>query len=151
MSCSVMDCGFSEQAGKVAEYRRWIDERAECTVTGSREDSYAELDRATQACSKPDWDGHGARPIDGLSLEWAVHVLRSLPRGAVPPGIGVDPDGEVSLEWYSSSHRTLAISVSPSGDLRYAGIVDGCRFSGSIPFFGQFPRELTSLLDQVYA
>ena len=43
----------------------------------------------------------------------------------VPCGeIGLEDDGDVSIDWYLNSWRMLSISVSPEGRLAWAGLFD---------------------------
>lgn len=48
-------------------------------------------------------------------------------------GLGVDPDGEVSFEWYGESPRNLlGVSMSPQGQMAYAWTVGAERGRGVI-------------------
>src|SRR5262245_51649772 len=76
-----------------------------------------ELISVWEECREPDWDGHGALPVSQKSLDDAYRVLDSLPLGLPLPSVGADPDGQVTLEWRTSSRRTLSVSVDPAGYL----------------------------------
>lgn len=75
---------------------------------------------AAESASEYDWDGYGARPAHPDAVTHAVRFFASLPRELPPPEVGVDPDGDIAFEWYSND-RVFSISVSPLGELHYAG------------------------------
>jgi len=89
----------------------------------------AVVDAAARA-SRPDWDGYGARPANLDSVRYAGSFLTLLPANYATPEVGVDPDGDVSLEWYASPERLFSISVSPRGELHYAGRFGKSRVRG---------------------
>lgn len=59
--------------------------------------------------------------IASQSLMHAKRFIDLLPPNWPTPEIGLDPDGEVSFEWYKTPDKLLAISVSREGDLHFAG------------------------------
>lgn len=68
--------------------------------------------------------------VNVLSAVYATHFLLSLPTAEyLPTDISIDPDGEVSFDW-GEGNRRFAVSVSPSGTLAFAGIVDNERLVG---------------------
>ena len=66
------------------------------------------------------------------------------------PSVGVDADGEISLEWHGAPGSLLSISVSPSAELVYAGIFGSARVSGREPFAARFPTVLLSQLQRLF-
>lgn len=78
------------------------------------------------------WDGHGAAPV-------------TLPA----PEVSIDPDGEVSFDWYAGPRRTLSMSLDPFGTLRYASIIGGSEKFGLEPWRNGIPESVLRLLQKV--
>lgn len=85
---------------------------------------------AVRSASSLDWDGQGAHPVNTDSARHAARFLALLPAHYPAPDVGVDPDGEVSIEWYASAERIFSVSVAPSGELHYAGRFGKSRVRG---------------------
>ncbi len=111
--------------------------------------AFAALSRLAQECENANWDGYGAAPVSQRGIEEASAVIRSLPLGFPQPDTSADFDGHVTLEWYRSPTRTLAVSVSPDGLLHYAAIIGASRQFGTEPFLGPLPERLTELVRRV--
>lgn len=89
----------------------------------------AELREVIEECSAPGWDGYGAEAIDPASASMAELLVEALPEMIGPPAFGVDPDGEVTIEWCASSDRSLSLSVGAGGEISFAwklGDKGGC-------------------------
>ncbi|MGQ0525247.1 MAG: hypothetical protein ACT4P8_16500 [Betaproteobacteria bacterium] len=71
-------------------------------------------------CSRPDWDGNGACPLDERAALAAVDFIRALPEGVPLPDLASEPDGSISLDWIQSRNRLFSLSVGPSNRLVYA-------------------------------
>lgn len=100
-------------------------------------------------CSRPEWDGGSAQAVTAESLGLAQRFLDTLPLGTVAPSVGVEPDGQLTLEWHAGPHWTLSISVDPKGDLLYAALLGSRWVCGTEPFFGEVPRCLLRLIHEV--
>lgn len=111
-------------------------------VDGELADVYME-------CSEPDWDGHNAFPVDPDSYLLAKHFLLSLPLGIRRPSVGAEPDGMMTLEWYSGVRRTLSISFDPEGKLHYAALIGASRPYGTESFTDDVPQLLLELIRRV--
>jgi hypothetical protein len=81
----------------------------------------AEIDELVTECAVKNWNGYGADPINLLSVEKAKAFVRMLPPEFPPAEACADPDGDVSLTWFTPSH-TFTVSVGPDGALSYAGL-----------------------------
>ncbi len=65
------------------------------------------------------------------SAQRAIDMLRGLLLiSGELPGVSIDPDGEVSLEWYREPRRVFSVSVGANGELNYAGLFGGSRVHG---------------------
>ena len=71
------------------------------------------------------WDGGHASAADPRAIARAVAFVRALPEDCVPSGVGIDPDGSVSLDWNAPGHRVLTISVSGHDDRLACAWIDG--------------------------
>lgn len=109
----------------------------------------ADLDGLAEECALRHWDGYEAEPVIRESIEHARSFLRALPLGMAPPTLGVEPDGQVTLEWYASPRRLLSVSMSPDGNLHYAALIGATRQFGTEPFFGEVPRAIVELIRRV--
>ncbi|MCL4741158.1 MAG: hypothetical protein KJZ54_03055 [Phycisphaerales bacterium] len=119
------------------------------SVTFGLEDLFADLWRLTNECARPGWDGYEAEPISPGSIDHAARLLRALPLGTPRPSVGAEPDGQVTLEWYSSPRRVLSVSVSPDGNLHYAALLGAVQQYGTEPFFGDLPAAILDLIRRV--
>jgi len=131
-----------EQTAEVAEGLS----RTESVGHGS---TWLELERVVGSCGHDGWDGYGATAISGYSLTVAARLLFVLPIGVTAPTVSVDPDGEVSYEWYTSASRVLSVSVGADGMLHYAARVGASRHHGAEPFLGHFPTVILDLVRKV--
>ncbi|MBI1902176.1 MAG: hypothetical protein HYS13_13835 [Planctomycetia bacterium] len=80
-----------------------------------------------------------------------VFLTEALPLGFPAPSIGAEPDGDLTLEWHCSPRRTLSVSVSPEGDLDYAGLFGPNRTYGTEVFYGEVPETILRLIRRVYS
>ena len=108
-----------------------------------------ELQELQSECAAPDWDGYGASPINPTSYSLAQGFLESLPLGMSAPSAAVEPDGQVSLEWYQSPKHIVSISFDPNNLIHYASIIGSRKASGSEPFIGNIPRVILELARKV--
>ena len=118
------------------------------TVLG-HSDLSRELDLLAEECAADNWDGYGAIPVVLESIAQAHEFLRVLPLGMTRPTIGVEPDGQVTFEWYASPRRTLSVSVSPEGELHYAALLGPSRQYGSEPLLGEIPAAILELIRRI--
>lgn len=106
---------------------------------------FNELFAIAEGCKAVNWDGQGALPVSDESYRAAYRFLEALPLGYWRPSIGVEPDGEITVEWYHSSRRTLSISFSKNGELHYAALLGASKAYGTEPFFGDIPKTVIDL------
>src|SRR5436309_1337779 len=116
-------------------------------------DQYRQLQVALAALARDaacgNWDGHGASPVNDAALAYAGRVAQMLPVTIPAPEVSVDPDGEVSFDWYASPRRSLSVSIDPVGTLRYASIVGGSENFGLEPWRDGLPESVLRLLQKV--
>lgn len=83
------------------------------------------LNNIYEGCSQPNWDGYGAKPIDLETYYQSERFINCLPDDIPYPEVTPDPDGEVSFEWFKSSHKIFSVSIGRNGELSYTGILTG--------------------------
>ena len=108
-----------------------------------------DLSDARREAASANWDGQGALPVDGLALLFSQQFARMLPNTNCPVEVSVDPDGEVSFDWYAGPRRSLSVSVGPTGTLRYASILGGSEAWGSEPWCDGVPEAIGRLLHEI--
>lgn len=108
-----------------------------------------ELRGVADECSSNGWDGYEAAPVEQETIRQANHFLDALPLGMAVPSVGVEPDGQITFEWYQSPRRILSVSVSPEGDLHYAALLGYRKSYGTEPFFGEIPSDVLNLVRRV--
>ncbi len=103
-----------------------------------------------QRCQKPKWDGDQAEAITEETYEVARSFLEALPRDSQLPTVTAEPDGQLNFEWYQAPRRLLTVSVSASGTMYWAALIDSEDPRGSCQFVDQFPKTLLYWISQVY-
>jgi len=139
MSRSTLPQGFSEAAVIVADATRRNYGRLAESVIFSKQPAFDELGEVWNDCHNPNWDAHGAEPVERETLRNVYLFIEALPHGYPLPSVGAEPDGHVTLEWYRATNWVLSVSVSPEGVLYYAALLGDedprgtCRFDGEVP------------------
>lgn len=89
-------------------------------------------------------------PNSGV-LKSFISFIKLLP-GTVPsPAIGVDPDGEISLDWAKSKRFIFSISIGANNTLSYAGKFGRAKVHGFETFTGEIPDEIIRNLKRLYS
>ena len=75
-----------------------------------------------KGCTRPDWDGYGAKAISSVAVGNALKFLALLPLSTPEPEVTPEVDGTIGFEWYASDDdRVFSLDVSSDGLLTYAG------------------------------
>lgn len=145
--------GWSDEALFVAEQMEAKREHwQESYVLGQQvRSSLNELDELFETCREPGWDGYEAQPIALPTFELTRLFLNALPIGIPGPSVGAEPDGDITLEWYRSPRRVLSVSVTSNFDLHYAALTGASKHYGTVPFFGEVPGTIMSLVYDIMA
>lgn len=114
--------------------------------TLGHQEALDELWEVWNDCRETGWDGFGALPVDQETYRAAYVLIESLPLGFPKPSIGVEPDGQLTLEWHKNPRRTLSVSVDPDGFLHFAGLYGVDQRYGKLTFFSTAPKELIHLV-----
>lgn len=134
---------LDQQLSKVSRsLHRSVALGAESAVRGDLATTYVE-------CSEPNWDGFNALPVNFDSFALAEQFLIALPLGIQRPSAGAEPDGQMTLEWYSGIRRSISISFDPDGKLHYAALMGASKAFGTEAFAGEIPETILELIDRI--
>ena len=112
------------------------------SLSATRQSSLDELYETVEACCSADWDGYGAAPVAFETYRNAEQFVHALPNGMPQPQVSIDPDGEISFEWYAAPNRVFSVSVGPDNELAYAGLFGASRTYGTEVFFDEVPEVI---------
>jgi hypothetical protein len=87
--------------------------------------------------------------MDPAAYSFAKAFIRSLPTTAPTPDVGVDPDGEVSIDWDFGPRRILSVSVGPTGRLVYAALVGPNKVRGTEWLHEAVPEPILDVLSRL--
>ena len=107
------------------------------------------LAKTAAECSVENWDGYGAKAIDGSSYLNAVCFSQLLPVNIPIPEIYVDPDGEVTFEWYTGPRQVFSISMGSSNELIYAGLFGANKTHGTEYLDDELPEMILDNIRRV--
>jgi len=89
-------------------------------------------------------------PVDPRAFARARDLLERLPNGFAVPEIGIDPDGEIALDWIRSNRTLVSVSVGAFGNLSYAAHLRDGTAHGEIKLRDGFPPALTDVLRRLF-
>jgi hypothetical protein len=96
------------------------------------------------------WDGYGARALDGAAYKHAKAFLSALPITTPDPDVAADPDGEVSFTWYRDPRRVFSVSIGGSGRVSYAGLFGSSTVHGTEFFDDALPEPVEANLARLF-
>jgi hypothetical protein len=139
---SVNSDGVSNEANRVQElvHQACQDLLSSVSLGYSRETCRNQLIEVSQRATTKGWDGYDAAAVQPNAVINAYTFIDALPSNVPMPEVAVDPDGEISLDWFSASRRQFSVSVGANNVLSYAGLFGHDKVSGSERFQGTVPR-----------
>jgi len=143
--------GVSEGALRLEEGFRDLPKDYDHTLTIGQHyrKALGELAKAVQECSADDWDGYGARAISGTSCDNAVRFSRMLPADVPLPEVDVDPDGEVTFEWYVGPRQVFSVTIGSNDELVYAGLFGSNKTHGTEHLGDELPETVLKNIRRV--
>lgn len=99
--------------------------------------------------NKPNWDGYDAVPVGEETFVNAKRFLDVFPAHLSMPEISVDPDGEISFEWYAAPRQVFSISIGSGNVLTFAGLFGRSKVQGTEVFNGRIPSTLFEYIARV--
>jgi hypothetical protein len=121
------------------------------SVVISVNESLQELYSLCGECISENWDGYGAQPVDPNSFNEAERFIRALPTTIPEPEIAVDPDGEISLEWYLEPRKVFSVSIGKRNEITYAGLYGLNKTYGREYFGDEIPKAVLDNLDRLFS
>ncbi len=110
---------------------------------------YAILEGVYREANIEDWDGHGAMAADRKSYILAKEFLNQLPNNISTPEITVDPDGEISFEWFISNKKLIILSIGEKGNINYVGVIGKNCQKGEEYYNQQIPQTIMELFKRI--
>lgn len=93
-------------------------------------------------CSKPDWDGADAAPVESRTMAYALLFVDAMPMGLPEPEPGVHPDGDISFSWIGSKGHRLSLAIGSTGRINYAYRHLPSKLNGTEYLGDQIPHAL---------
>lgn len=116
----------------------------------SKTELFRKLGEVFREYGEAGWDGYSAAPASLDSYYKAAHFVQQFPSALPMPEVAVDPDGEMSFDWYVSSDENLTISFSPKDEITYAGVFGPNRAKGIEVFVDSIPVIILENLKRLY-
>ncbi|MBI2895165.1 MAG: hypothetical protein HYY06_16545 [Deltaproteobacteria bacterium] len=146
------DHGLSEVAERM---RRILSEACDFSTTitvGARaRDAARALREACDEAPEKGWDGYAGAPVQLGALEEAESFLRALPTDFPLPDVGIDPGGEVLLEWQVERRWVFSMTIDADGVVSYAGLYGKNRVHGREHFVDVVPKAVVDGLARLLA
>lgn len=144
--------GVSEAAHFLASYLNNLSNDYQYTVSCAPRQKIIveELSTIFVECSKEDWDGYDAKPVNLDAMNQALRFLQSLPLSVPLPEVSADPDGEVTFEWNADPRRILYMSIGLNGVINYAGLYGSSKSKGIEYFSDEVPDQVLRCIKRVY-
>lgn len=138
----------------VSDAAMYVDERSlerwkrlkESESVGVGSLVFDELIDVWEECREANWDGHHAIPVPWSAYNYTKRLLEALPLEIPVPSVGVEADGDLTLEWYRNPRQLLSVSISADGELHYAATIGRNRHSGTIVFLDEVPDTILKLI-----
>lgn len=88
--------------------------------------------------------------VDARAFIRARNLLDTLPNGYAVPEVGLDPDGEISVDWLKPNREMVSVSIPATGDVSFAARLRDRKVFGTLQFSENFPAALSDLLRNLY-
>ena len=143
---TVLDLGVSAEAVRIAALQQQPAGGPSRSVTLDRS---ALMDQLTDAICEYRGEIQHLPPAVLDSYLKAQQVIAALPHDIPDPVIEIDPDGEVSLDWWRGSRQCLSLSISGEGRITIAGLLGHEQVRERAPFIDQMPTTIISQIRRV--
>lgn len=143
------DRGVSETA--VILQKAFEEMLGDCSRSATLDDQSMmhSLSEALEECSVDNWDGYGAKAISPDSYRNAQLFATTLPTTMPLPEVSVDPDGEISFEWYRGPRMVFSLSIGAHNEINYAGLFGRNKVNGKEQFYDEIPKAILDNLDRL--
>lgn len=147
--------GISEDAQTVSNQISAVkkDMKSESITLGK---SYTDLQNELQVildeANQDNWDGHTSKAVIYKSYLEAQKFIDSYPISSmILPEAAIDPDGEISFEWYKNPEYCFSISFSGDEILTYAGLFGVNKIHGNEYFGDEIPETIMDNINRVFS
>ena len=136
--------GVSEEAIRISSLFEHSREqlRSQISLGSAREECRDQLLDAWSRAANDNWDGYGGRAAQRDAVTNAYKLIDAFPSNLQMPEVSVDPDGEISFDWFGGRRRQFSLSIGTDSVLSYAGLFGTAKVSGSERFEGGMPPVL---------
>jgi len=107
-----------------------------------KRDALGSLDETFEECCQPGWDGYEATRASFESYLKAKRFIQQYPTSLPVPEVSIDPDGEISFEWFVAPNRVFSVSIGSDDELTYAGIFGASKTHGTEAFTDEIPKAI---------
>ncbi len=145
------DRGVSDDVRALNLFVEEMFEDCSQSVIINANQSLQELYNLWGECSSENWDGYGAQPVDPESFNEAERFIRALPTTVREPGVAVDPDGEISLEWYFEPRKVFSVSIGKRNEITYAGLYGLNKTYGREYFDDEIPKAIFDNFERLFS
>jgi len=125
--------------------------RSSLSLGYSLEECRNQLLDAWQQATTENWDGYNADAAQREAVANAYVFIEAFPSNVPMPQVAIDPDGEVSFDWFHTPRRQFSISIGANNVLFYAGLFGSDKVSGRERFQGAVPRTFIDHIKRVAA
>lgn len=149
---------FPRNSG-VSEDAHWFKKRMEelqensahsLTVSQHYNEARHALTDAIEKCSVDNWDGYGAKRISGASCGNAMRFAQVLPASVPVPELYVDPEGEITFEWYVAPRQVFSVTIGSNNEMVYAGLFGSNDTHGTEYLGDELPDTLLDNIRRVF-
>ena len=144
-----IDTGVSETAAILKKTVEEILGDCSRSVTLDDQSMIRALSKTWEECSVDNWDGYGAKAISLDSYRNARLFVMTLPTTVPLPEVSVDPDGEVSFEWFREPRMVFSLSIGAHNEINYAGLFGHNKVNGKEHFYDEIPKAIFDNLDRL--
>ena len=143
----------SSEAGAVASMLSDMDDKTleSISLGKPKTDALQQLYAAFCEACQPGWDGYGAVAAAYDGYVKAEKFIKALPANIPAPEVAIDPDGEISLEWYRAPRRVFSVSIGSNDEMTYAGVFGKSNAHGTETFNFQIPTPVLINLRRLLA
>lgn len=145
--------GISEDADLVEEIMNQVKNDFYRTfIFGERSNEISnEIEEIATEGGCDNWDGYGGKAIDHRSYLVAYDFFNTMPTTIPVPEVSLDPDGEISFEWFKDSDNIFSVSIGGDKMITYAGVFGINKVQGKECFSTLIPQPIIENLLRIYA
>lgn len=151
---SSLSFGLGEEARRVEKIFGEMQRHslASMSLGRAKQDGLDNLYATFAESCQDGWDGYDASAASYESYQRAKRFIEALPTSFPIPEVALDPDGEVSLEWYGQPGRVFSVSIGANDELAYAGRFSPTRKThGTELFTDQIPKVILDNIRRLLA